>query len=388
MKQDHSQIAVIGSGIVGLSIALALDKAGFKVTIFNEKKINLLMQQTAPSRLLSINAGSTDIIKQLIGIKLDEIGQQINTIHIIKNQEMKCLTFNSSNHKMGYMVDEKELLSILYNMLIDSKISVIEKKVTNIMCNEELDHNIITYDTDQTLSANFIIAADGKNSSIAKKLGIEIISKPYNHTAIICDIQHTLPHNSTAIENFTPHGSFGILPQKQPFTSSIVWSLPTEMAGAFLKLTDDLKFETLKMRIPDSLGQISLISSFNSYPITLSYATEYFKDRTILLGDALHAIHPLAGQGLNLSLRDMKYIYDSLITARSLGLDIGLNWLLNRYESERSHDNNAMIFSTHMLHHAFANQSRALSTLTTCSMKILDKISLLKNCIQSYAEGR
>jgi 2-octaprenyl-6-methoxyphenol hydroxylase len=383
--KNLQKTVVIGGGIVGLMTALALHRAGCDTLLLESKEFRA---PSKPCRLLSIALGSCRIIEELTGVQVEQFGQPIHKISIMQQSSAELLAFNPQEvglKHFGVMVDEVTLLASLYTQVEKTGLAVRHTKASDILHGIHQD-SVILQDGSR-YEASLVIVADGKNSHIRKKLGIENVEKQYHHTALVCEVRHTKPHHGTATENFTPQGSFGILPQLSSDISSIVWSLPNHLAEVVMALEVSCQLDLLVQRIPDYLGDIVLESTVKAYPLSLVYANEYQKGRCVLLGDALHSIHPLAGQGLNLSIRDMKYVVRATLEAQRLGLDIGNNAMLQQYHKHRYTDNQLMVESTHLLHHLFANNSAILSKIRQVGARMLGHMPLFKHFIMLYAAG-
>ena len=166
--------------------------------------------------------------------------------------------------------------------------------------------------------ARVLIAADGRNSSVRHQAGIRVVRRPYNQVAIVCTIAHERPHDGVAQERFLTAGPFAILPMTGN-RSSLVWTERADLAPAMLALDDAAFLDEVAWRFTDYLGELSLAGPRWSYPLELSWATRTVDRRLVLVGDAAHSIHPIAGQGLNLGLRDVAALAEVLVDAHRLG---------------------------------------------------------------------
>ena len=212
----------------------------------------------------------------------------------------------------------------------------------------------LTLDTGETIRARLIVAADGRASPLRAAAGIKVQSWRYPQTGLVATIAHERPHRGVAQELFLPSGPFAILPMPQN-RSSLVWTENDTAAGAYLRLDDARFLRAIEERAGDYLGTISLAGPRWSYPLALHLATRMTADRLVLLGDAARAIHPIAGQGYNLGVKDVAALHDILQDAIGVGLDIGHGSVLARYQRWRRLDSTMLALGTDVLNRAFSN---------------------------------
>ena len=388
-SRDLFDVVIVGGSYLGLSAAISLSKKGFDVAIINNKAFNEVFPYK-PSRLFAISRGTIEIFKD-IGIKgdIESLGQKINHIEVNDGDSPLSLNFNPSSvnlHDFGYMIEEHLLHNLLNKeMLADKKITKFENVTTTEIKFEDV-YNILVTDKGE-IGAKIIIAADGKSSTIRDLAAIEVSDKDYNQIALVIDIEHKEDHKGIAIEKFLPNGPFAVLPKKGGFESSIVWTIDSKMKKSIQNINDDLLEEMVKERFDNVFGDVKIIGKPSIFPLTLRYAKEYSRDRVYLVGDALHALHPLAGQGLNLCMRDLEVLVNSISEAHNLGLDIGKNSIIAKYRSKRVVDNMIMTFSTDSLNFLFSNNFKIVKTARRLGLGLVDKIPFLKNTFMRYASG-
>lgn len=388
-SRDLFDVVIVGGSYLGLSAAISLSKKGFDVAIINNKAFNEVFPYK-PSRLFAISRGTVEIFKD-IGIKgdIESLGQKINHIEVNDGDSPLSLNFNPSSvnlHDFGYMIEEHLLHNLLNKeMLADKEITKFENVTTTEIKFEDA-HNILLTDQGE-IGAKIIIAADGKSSTIRDLAAIEVSDKDYNQIALVIDIEHKEDHKGIAIEKFLPNGPFAVLPKKGGFESSIVWTIDSKMKKSIQNINDDLLEEMVKERFDNVFGDVKIIGKPSIFPLTLRYAKEYSRDRVYLVGDALHALHPLAGQGLNLCMRDLEVLVNSISEAHDLGLDIGKNSIIAKYRSKRVVDNMIMTFSTDSLNFLFSNNFKIVKTARRLGLGLVDKIPFLKNTFMRYASG-
>lgn len=244
----------------------------------------------------------------------------------------------------------------------------------------------VTLDDGTALQAPLLIIADGKFSRVRDMAGIKTTTVPYDQTAIVCTIAHTEPHNGLALERFLPAGPFAVLPM-QNNRASLVWTEPADMAKALLALPDEEFIAEIQHRVGGYLGDISLVGGRFSYPLTLVHAERYADHRVVLIGDAAHGIHPIAGQGVNLGFRDVAALAEVVAEAQQLGLDIGFSTTLARYSRWRAFDTASMVGVTDGLTRLFSNNLTPLKFARRAGLAAVGKVPPLKRFFMRHAMG-
>jgi PAS domain S-box-containing protein len=228
-------------------------------------------------------------------------------------------------------------------------------------------------DPEPALMSRRIVAADGRNSPAREAAGIKLIGWPYDQMGLVATVEHELAHNGRAEEHFTPSGPFAILPLPGN-RSSLVWSERTEAAQRMLALPMDAFEQELKLRFGDHLGEVKLISGRHGYPLAMYLAETFTAPRLALVGDAAHVLHPLAGLGFNLGLRDVAALADCIHDAASLGLDIGSEAVLDRYTQWRRFDTVATGAMMDGMNRLFANTNPVLTLLRRAGLLAVNRM--------------
>ncbi len=238
----------------------------------------------------------------------------------------------------------------------------------------------------ETISARLLVAADGARSPIRERAGIQSIGWTYAQSAIVTTVKHERDHSGRAEEHFLPGGPFAILPLKGR-RSSIVWAEEAREAERIVALLDDEFHGELERRFGLRLGEIKVAGPRRAYPLGLSVARSFVGERLALVGDAAHVIHPIAGQGLNLGLRDVAALAEAIVDAARLGLDIGSATVLDRYQRWRRFDTMAMGVATDGLNRLFSNSSDALRILRDVGLGLVERAPALKDVFIREAAG-
>lgn len=236
------------------------------------------------------------------------------------------------------------------------------------------------------ISARLLVAADGARSQIREQAGIANHGWNYNQSGIVTTVAHERDHHGRAEEHFLPAGPFAILPLTGK-RSSIVWTEATEEADRIVALPDADFHDELEKRFGLHLGEIEVIAPRKAYPLGLFVARSFIADRIALIGDAAHVIHPIAGQGLNMGLRDVAALAEAVIDGARLGIDVGAVSVLERYQRWRRFDTMAMGVATDGLNRLFSNNSDALRLVRDMGLGVVDRLPNLKSFFIREAAG-
>ena len=239
---------------------------------------------------------------------------------------------------------------------------------------------------DETIAAGLLIAADGARSQLRELAGIATFGWSYGQSAIVGTVAHERDHGGRAEEHFLPAGPFAILPLKGR-RSSIVWTEDERTAARIVALPDEAFHAELEERFGLHLGEIALVGPRRVHPLGLTVARAFVAERLALVGDAAHVIHPIAGQGLNLGLRDVAALAETIVDAARLGLDFGAADVLERYQRWRRFDTMAMGIATDGLNRLFSNRSDALRLVRDVGLGLVDRLPALKRLFIREAAG-
>ncbi len=293
---------------------------------------------------------------------------------------------------MGYMIENHHLRRALYTYLANKE--SLTNYSPNYVKNLKRDNSGVRAELSDGshVRARLVVGADGRNSKTRKSCGIGLTSWNYSQTAIVCTVQHARGHAYTAQERFLPSGPFAILPlhgepKEAANRSSIVWTERDEIIPSLMTLEDKEFIEELVRRFGTFLGDIKVISPLYFYPLNLQFAKCNIDLRLVLIGDASHSMHPIAGQGLNMGLRDVAALAEVLVDAYRLGLDVGDYGILKRYDQWRQFDNTMMIAATDILNRIFSNDLTPLRLARDAGLAIIDSIPPLKRQFMRHAMG-
>lgn len=388
-------IAIIGGGLVGLTTALACASKGARVAIMDREDPKAHLDAGFDGRASAIAASSFQMYRHLgIAERIEDEAQPILDILISDGdvgQSVSPLTlhFDSQNidgQPMGYMVENRILRKALLDEIENNSsislmapVSVENIETTAGSARVQLKGN-------KTIEATLIVAADGRNSFCRKRAGIEITTIPYAQKAIVTTVQHEKPHGAIAHELFLPNGPFAILPLANN-RANIVWTDKPRAVDAAMALPDEAFAAELARRFGDFLGELKPCAPRWAYPLSLQMAERYTADRLALVGDAAHAIHPIAGQGLNMGLRDGAALADVIGEALSNGLDIG-GASLSEYEIWRNFDNSVLAGATDIFNRLFSNNIAPIKHARRLGLGLVDRIAPARTLFMKEAAGQ
>lgn len=390
-------VLIIGGGLVGAAQAIALAEAGLQVAVVDRMNLSDGLDVGFDGRASAI-ALATQRVLDSIGV-WKKLGSDPAPILDIRVSDGPSLFFLHYDHKdlgnepMGYMVENRHMRRALMARLSElSNIDVLSPALITRLTRSDAGAKAVL-DNGVNLSSQLVIAAEGRRSATRDQAGIRLTQWSYNQTAIVCSVRMENSHDFVAHEHFLPAGPFAILPlngddPKNPGNvASIVWTERQKLADIMLKLDDDeFKFE-FDQRFGDFLGKTELFGPRWSYPLSLQFAETSTAQRLALIGDASHGMHPIAGQGLNMGLRDVAVLSEVLVDAKRAGLDLGSDDTLAAFEQWRRFDNTMMLAATDFLNRLFSNNIRPLKLARDVGMAAVDKIPALKKVFMQHAMG-
>lgn len=384
--KNEVDIIVIGGGVVGLSAAIAMQQDGFSVTLLDEATLS--SEKKPISRIYAINKASCNLFKKLNAWKHINIENHApyTNMHIWDASNKQFIAFDSrmiADNKLGYMLEESILKKALITEAQTIGVNLINNyKVTKVK--ENPDHILVADEKENLWQAKLLIIADGARSQLREMLGVEIISWPYSQQAIIANVTTEKTHKKTAYQVFQPNGPLAFLPMADEQQSSIVWSTSNEHANKLLQLSNTEFSEELTKVFFHTLGKISLSSKRHSFPLYMRHTKQYVGDRWLIMGDAAHTIHPLAGLGLNVGLDDLATWIEILQQSNS---QIPTKKVLNSYQRKRKHSLWKVIALMQGLHILFTNNFLPITVLRGLGLNITNRIIPLKKLLIEYAAG-
>jgi 2-octaprenyl-6-methoxyphenol hydroxylase len=288
---------------------------------------------------------------------------------------------------MGYMLEDRFLYAAFLEAMQRSPAITFLSGETVVAQHVKPDGVTVTLASGRTLTGGLLVGCDGRGSGVAQRAGIRRVGWGYGQTALVTAIHHQLDHHGIAQQFFMPSGPLAILPLKGGHHSSIVWSETDANATAIQALSDTEYLDALRPRFGDFLGEISLAGARFTYPLSLSLAEHFIAPRVALVGDAAHGVHPIAGQGLNLGLRDVAALAEVLILARRRGEEPGSQTALEEYQRWRRFDATALALGMDMVNRVFSTDNPVLRLGRDLGMGLVNAVPGLRRGFIRQAAG-
>ncbi|WP_439149562.1 FAD-dependent monooxygenase [Sulfitobacter sp.] len=377
-----TDIAIVGGGLNGPALGLALAQAGLRVTIIDRLHTQDRKSPDFDGRSYALALTSTRLLDG-IGV-WDAVADHAQPMLEIKVTDGRAgegpspffMHFDHAEIEegpMGHMVEDRHLRRVLMEAVATcDTITVLDGETVTAQAVDPSGVTL-TLASGNTVRAKLLVGADGRASGTADRAAIKRIGWDYGQTALVCAIAHEKPHAGIAHQFFMPPGPLAILPLTEN-RSSIVWSETAENAARIHALSDDAYLDVLRPRFGDFLGQISLAGARYTYPLGLSLAHSMVAPRVALLGDAAHGVHPIAGQGLNAGLRDVAALAEVIADAQRRGQDIGSPTVLDQYQLWRRFDNTALALATDSFNRLFSNDNPLLRIARDIGMAAINAL--------------
>jgi 2-octaprenyl-6-methoxyphenol hydroxylase len=389
---DRADVIIFGGGLIGLALASALDSSGLSAILVDPADPTPRAEAAFDGRTSAVSSSSMRMLDTIgVAERLAEAGCPIRRIAVADGLEPGGLHFDSDDDEpLGWMHENRHLRTALHARAEAGKNSWLLWK-SRVSSADRGEHGVIVALEDgRKLSAPLLVAADGRNSPTREAAGIPMAQWKYKHQAIVSVLRHEQPHEHVAYEIFYPTGPFALLPMNddaQGHRSAIVWSVPQDDAAGWLSLSDEDFAAEAQAAMGGFLGHIAMLAPRSSYPLGFHHAAQMTAQRLALAGDAAHAIHPIAGQGLNLGFRDVAALAQVLVEGARLGLDLGDAQLLDRYQRWRSLDALSVAFATDTLTRIYGVPGKTASAVRRFGMGLVGRISPVRNRLMSEARG-
>jgi 2-polyprenylphenol 6-hydroxylase len=384
-------IAVVGGGMVGAAAALALSRAGFSTALLEARPpLAWHAQDEVDLRVVGLAPSSMALLDELgvwTSIR-DARACPYAHMHVWDAENGAAIDFDAADEGrdlLGYIVENNLVQWTLWQSL---EAAGVQRLCPATVKDFEVrsDRVVLELADGESLSVRLLVAADGAGSPLRERAGIATRGRDYGQRAIVAHVATESGHAHTAWQRFLPTGPLALLPLADG-RSSVVWSLPEAEARRIQSLDDAAFLSELGMASDFRLGRIVATTPRAAFPLKLQLAGAYQADRFVLLGDAAHAVHPLAGQGVNLGLRDVAELRDTLVAARSEGRDIAGAHVLRRYARRRRSADTLDAYGFDALARIYAWQSLPLVMARGLGVRMLDHLTPLKRRIAAHAAG-
>jgi len=392
MKEFDCDVLIVGSGLTGLVCAYALSLLGYKIIITEQKKNITKNKFFFDTRTTAISQGSKIFLEEIdLWRHICKFSEKIKNIKVMDRNETNKINFfhNLKKNDLGYVVKNTKLINIIKTAL-QKKTNVISYYETKFFFVEYKTDNIIAVFNDKKISARLLVAADGKNSSVRELLNTPIFKKQYKENAMVVNFFHTLKHNNTAYEFFYKSGPLAILPMQSEnlnHQSSIIWSNNKNYLSSLMLADKELFVNILEEKIGNVIGNIKKINSKQIFPLSSHINQRFYEKRVIYIGDSAHSIHPIAGQGWNIGLRDIKGFFELAKKTNELGLYLGTQQFCLNYNQNRFYDAYQFYQVTDKLNLIFKKDSLILNYFRSFGFNFIEKNINLKKRITNFAMG-
>ncbi len=392
--QDSYDIVIVGGGLVGMSLAGALGGSGFRIAVIEAKPWQPSALQNQEGRTLALAYGSRRIFE---GIGLwPQIAAQnvtpIERIHISDRGRFGITRLDATDagiDALGYVVQTTALATVLYRAVQDmASIDIISPAAMKDLV-FGVDSVAITMEhanRERTVNALLVVGADGGRSRVRGLAGISAHEVDYDQTAIVTTVTPETPHHNVAYERFTDSGPLALLPM-QDQRCTAVWSTHRREADSIMAWDDGMFLQQLQERFGDRLGQFLKVGARVAYPLVLTRVDQEVRARLVLVGNAAHTVHPVAGQGFNLGLRDVATLSQILVEAARDGRDIGDAHAVGQYLSWRQRDTRAVTAFTDGLVRLFSNSFLPVAVARNLGLVATDLIPPLKRFLIRRTSG-
>lgn len=400
------EVCVVGAGPVGGTLACRLASAGIATAVVDRAALPPMEHPAFDGRAYAIAAGSQRLLQEaglwaaladaacpILNIRVSDgrLGRPASPLFL----HFDHLDVGEAAGPFGHMVEARNLrVALNAHMHSLPALHVFAPAAAEVERRE--DGATVRIAGGPDIQCRLVVAAEGRNSPLRRAAGIAVTNLPYRQTGIVCAISHAKPHNNTALEHFLPSGPFAQLPMSAsadaeeggaPNVSAIVWTEQTPIAQRMLAHDDERFVREIARRLGDHLGDVHAVGRRWSYPLAAMHAHRYFDTRLVLVGDAAHTIHPIAGQGLNLGFRDAIALADVLIEASLRGADLGAPDLLRRYQHLRRPQNLLMLAATDTLDRLFSSDNPLLRLVRDVGIAAVHRTPPLKRLFMRQAMG-
>lgn len=397
-----AEVCVVGAGPVGGALACRLAAAGIATIVVDRAPLPPMEHPAFDGRAYAIASGSRHLLQDagvwdrlpeppcpILDIRVTDgrLGRRASPLHLhFAHQDA-----GEDAGPFGHMVEARGL-RVALNGLLHALPALHAFAPAEATVERREDGATVGIAGGPTIDCRLVVAAEGRNSPLRRAAGIPVTTLPYDQTGIVCAISHERPHHNTALEHFLPSGPFAQLPMcgspdVAPNVSAIVWTERTPIAQRMLVLDDTPFVNEIARRLGNHLGAVRAVGRRWSYPLAAMHAHRYYDTRLVLVGDAAHTIHPIAGQGLNLGFRDAIALSELLIDASHRGEDLGAPDLLRRHQQQRRLDNLLMLTATDALDRLFSTDNPLLRLARDVGIAAVHRTPPLKRLFMRQAMG-
>lgn len=391
---DKRDLLIIGGGLVGMTLALAAAKKGISSHVVDRADPAELTAEGFDGRASAVSTASWNLFTNIgLADELAPLGCAIQTIAVTDGMKPGQLDFQpgEGDGTLGLMYRNRDLRRALFKAAAEEKLIAWHAPV-NVTERHRGEHGVSATLGDGTvLEASLMVAAEGRRSPTRDEAGLNLAHWNYHHRAIIAGLFHEKPHDGVAWEIFYPTGPFALLPlpddEQGRHRSAMVWSVNEKDGDGMMALGERAFLAEVKKKMHGIYGEIEADGPRSSYPLGFQHTARIVEQRLALVGDAAHGIHPIAGQGLNLGLRDVGALVEVLTEGMRLGLEPGDAQMLAKYEKWRAVDAFTVAFACDSLTRLFGVPGKLPSLVRRVGMAAVQRTPVLKNWFMDEARG-
>ncbi|QKG70381.1 FAD-dependent monooxygenase [Erythrobacter mangrovi] len=391
---ETRDLLILGGGLVGMTLALAAAKKGLSCHVVDRADPAELTAEGFDGRASAISTASWRLFCN-VGLEaaLEPHGCDIAAIAVLDQMKPGRLDFRPEPHEgtLGRMFANRQLRLALHEAAAKEPLISWHAPVTVVERHRDAFGVSATLADGSVLKAALMVGAEGRGSPSREEAGLKLASWDYSHRAMIVGLDHSKPHENVAWEIFYPDGPFALLPMldgpEGQHRSALVWTVDEKDAAGVVKLSDRAFLAEVHKRMGDLLGELKLNSTRSSFPLSFQHTARIVGERLALVGDSAHGMHPIAGQGLNLGLRDVGALVEVLDEALRLGLDLGDAQVLKKYEEWRALDSLMVMGATDGLTRLFGVPGKAASAVRRLGMSGVQRSGWLKRFFMDEARG-
>ncbi|MDH4273456.1 MAG: UbiH/UbiF/VisC/COQ6 family ubiquinone biosynthesis hydroxylase [Gammaproteobacteria bacterium] len=392
MNTPAYDLIIVGGGMVGATLACAVAPLGMRVVVVDAHPLPTWSPRTYDLRVSALTRASINILSHIgawQGVRTRRVGPY-ETMRVWDAQGNGVIQFDAAESGvdvLGYIVENSVIQLALAEraQTFDNLHWRAPAHVQQLQCDD--GEARLTLADGEVLHAPLIVGADGGSSWVRGQAGIATRGWDYAQHGVVATVRSARAHNATAWQRFLTTGPIAFLPLDDPHLCSIVWSAPSARAQTLLTLNDTAFNTELQAAFGDTLGALEVVGARAAHPLRLQYATHYARPRVVLIGDAAHNIHPLAGQGVNLGLLDAAALAHTLAEARLQRADYGELRVLRRYERWRKGENIAVMALMDGFKRLFGATATPLVATRNAGLNLLNQSPSLKNLITRAAMG-
>ena len=392
-SQPDYDVLIVGGGLVGASLACALSQVSVRVALLDASSFTSEKSPSYDDRAIALSHGSIRILDGIgIWSLLRAESTPIHRIHVSDRGHFGFTRLNAEDHGVdafGFVTDARRLGIAIHTCLasLENIALFSPAELDNVRMNCDGVEVVMQGESgESTVTTRLLVAADGGNSQVRELAGIGVQHRDYAQRAITTNITPSRPHNSVAYERFTESGPVALLPMSEG-RCGLIWSVPEERAAGLMNASDSDFLKILQDTFGRRLGELERCGERNQFPLALIKTREQVKARLAIVGNAANTLHPIAGQGLNLGLRDISALAQCVVDALRDGQDPGAETVLEHYLSWRRRDHQTVTRFTDSLVGLFANKMMPVVVGRNLGMLALDRLPMLKSALVERAMG-